>query len=187
MPGHAPSSLGAALRSLAIPLLCYLVAAGSAVALASDEPSPSPPGASASPAVATPVASPSLELPPDNVPAGLFPLPTSIMSTPPDIPTVSVDPTSEPGLVVGVAYPFTLQHCGLLSPFDADGSLWRPLAGRDAEGGPIDSDDEIGELINATPGELTLTAPDQAEFVTITGRVIALQRAPGALDYLLCM
>ncbi len=127
------------------------------------------------------------ELSPGTMPVGLFPLPETVLAVPPDIPTVSVEPASEPGLVVGTPYPFTLQHCGLLSPFDADGSLWQPVTGRDSEGGPIDSDDEIGEFINATPGELTLISPDQVEFVTLTGHLIALQRAPDALDYPLCM
>jgi hypothetical protein len=121
------------------------------------------------------------------MPSGTFPLPEQIVTVPPDIPTVSIEPVSEPGLVVGTPYPFTLEHCGLLSPFDTDGSLWQPVGGRDAGGGAIDSDDEIGEFINATPGVLTLTGPDTAEFVTVTGQLIALQRAPGALDYPLCM
>ena len=187
MPGPEPFPLGAARRLLVIPAVVLLIATGVGATLASDEPSPpADPSASlaaASPAAATAAPEPS----PGHLPPGTFPLPEQIVSVPEDIPTVSIEPTSEPGLVIGTPTPFTLEHCGLLSPFDADGSLWQPVAGRDAAGGPIDSDDEIGEFINATPGELTLTGPEQAEFVTVTGQLIALQRAPGALDYPLCM
>ena len=192
MPGPEPFPLGAARRLLVIPAVVLLVVAGVGATLASDEPSP-PADPSASPAAASPAAaSPAAasmapEPSPDVLPPGTFPLPEQIVTVPEDIPTVSIEPTSEPGLVIGTPTPFTLEHCGLLSPFDADGSLWQPVAGRDAGGGPIDSDDEIGEFINGTPGELTLTGPDQAEFVTVTGQLIALQRAPGALDYPLCM
>jgi len=172
---------------LVIPAVMLLIAAGIGATVASDEPSPSADPSvspvSASPAAASEAPEPS----PVVLPPGTFPLPEQVVSVPEDIPTVSIEPTSEPGLVIGTPTPFTLEHCGLLSPVDVDGSLWQPVAGRDAAGGPIDSDDEIGEFINATPGELALTGPDQAEFVTVTGQLIVLQRAPGALDYPLCM
>lgn len=89
---------------------------------------------------------------------------------------------AEPGSV----QPFTLQHCGLASPFDFDGSLWDPVAGRDAEGEPIDSEEEIGELINATPGEVVLLDSGQVQFRTAGGSVILLTRHVGAKAYFLC-
>jgi hypothetical protein len=197
-----PSTLGRPLVALG---LCLAVIAGPGAAVASDEASMDPGGASASPG-ASPVSpalgsassAPALASPPVAASASpgaslssagqpLFPLPQSLVVVPPDIPTVSVEAASEPGLVVGTAVPFTLEHCGLLSPVDADGSLWMPVAGHDASGGPVDSDEDIGEFINATPGELTLVSADRAELVTVSGQVLAFERAPGALDYGMCM
>jgi hypothetical protein len=102
---------------------------------------------------------------------------------------VSVTPGSEPepGISIGVPIEFTLGHCGLLSPIGIDGSLWQPVGGHDPAGGPIVSDADIGELINATPGSFELRSMDRAEFRSSNGVVVALQRAPGALDYPLCM
>jgi hypothetical protein len=166
-------------RHAALLVTCLLIVVGTTVAAASDEPSPPPPDATASPSVpASPAASPG---------AAFFPLPEIVAVIPPDIPTVSLEPTSEPALEVGATIPFTLEHCGLLSPVDVDGSLWQSVGGVDALGGPLDSDDEIGELINATIGELTLVDVDAATFTTSMGSVIHLERAPGALDHPLCM
>ena len=212
MPGHDiafPSALGRPLATLG---LCLALVAGPGVALASDEASMDPGAPSASPGAssASPGASSASPAPSSAGPASasaspsvtasaspggslssagqpLFPLPESLVVVPPDIPTVSIEAASEPGLVVGTPVPFTLEHCGLLSPVDVDGSLWLPVAGHDASGGPIDSDEDIGEFINATPGELTLVSADRAEFVTVSGQVLAFERAPGALDYGMCM
>ena len=166
-------------RHAAVLVTCLLIVVGATVVAASDEPFPPPLDATASPsAPASPAALPG---------AASFPLPEIVAVIPPDIPTVSLEPTSEPALGVGATIPFTLEHCGLLSPVDVDGSHWQPVGGVDAMGGPVDSDDEIGELINATSGELTLVDEDTATFTTSIGSVIHLERAPGALDYPLCM
>ena len=127
-------------RHAALLVTCLLIVVGTTVVAASDEPSPPPLDPSASPMVqASPAASPSAS------PAvATFPLPEIVAVIPPDIPTVSLEPTSEPSLEVGATIPFTLEHCGLLSPVDVDGSLWQPVGGVDAMAGPIDSDDEIG-------------------------------------------
>jgi hypothetical protein len=114
-----------------------------------------------------------------------FPLP-DIVGDPSDLPTVSLDPESEPGWTVGETRPFEFGHCGILSPVDVDGSLWQPVAGTDGQGGPI-GDEGSGELVNATPGELTLTTLHTADFVSASGLSVQFMRAPGALDYFLCM
>lgn len=179
MSGSAPSPLGASRRSAAVLAAILMIVASAAVATAGNRSTALPSSVAASP---TTGASPSSD--PESM---YFPLPDLVVKTPPDIPTSSLEPTSEAGLVVGTSVPFTLGHCGLLSPVDVDGSLWQPVAGLDADAGPIESDDEVGELINATAGGLILTDPDTAEFRTPIGSLIILARAPGALDYPLCM
>jgi hypothetical protein len=188
MPRHDTRVAPILGRSLATIGLCLALVGGPGAALARDEsaaaPSPVAPSASTIPqSLAS--ASPAALL--SSTGAHLYPLPDSLVVIPADIPTVSIEAESKPGLVVGTTVPFTLPHCGLLSPVDVDGSLWRPVAGHDASGGPIDGDDDLAEFINATPGELTLISSDQAELVTVSGQVLAFERAPGALDYGLCM
>ena len=117
-----------------------------------------------------------------------FPLPEIVAVIPPVVPTVSLEPESAPADIgIGVPVPFTLGHCGLLSPIDLDGSFWQPVGGTDADGGPIEGDDEVAELINATSGQLVLTGPDEAVFTTTMDSRIQLVRAAGAVDYPLCM
>jgi hypothetical protein len=117
-----------------------------------------------------------------------FPLPEIVAVIPPDIPTVTLGPESAPADIgSGVPVPFTLGHCGLLSPVDLDGSFWQPVSGTDGDGGPIEGDDAVSELINATSGELVLTTPDAAVFTTASGSQIQLLRADAAADYSLCM
>jgi hypothetical protein len=119
--------------------------------------------------------------------ASFFPIPDTVLPIPSDLSTVSLEPESAASLTVGEPVPYALGHCGLWSPIDVDGSLWQPVGGTAADGGPIESDEAIGELINATAGELLLTSPDEATFTTAGGSAIFLVRAPGALDYPLCM
>lgn len=175
----SPSSLPVRMagRVSAITMVISL-AVGSAAA--AQDASPLPSDAVDGPAVASP--GPSASAP------ATFPLPEIVAVIPPDIPTVSLEPESAPAAIeIGVPMPFTLGHCGLLSPIDLDGSFWQPVAGADADGGPIEGDDEIGELINATSGVLTLTTSDEAVFTTTAGSQIQLIRADGAVAYTLCM
>ena len=141
-------------------------------AIAQAQPSTSPP------ALADMTASP---------PPLTYPLPEVVAVIPADIPTVSIHPESQPRADLYVVMPYTLGHCGLLSPIDLDGSLWQPSSGTNAAGGPIASDDEIGELINATSGALDLVDADEATFMTPLGSTVILVRAPDALDYPLCV
>lgn len=163
----------------------------SPVALAGESTRPTPPEAAtataAPPSTPVPVTTPGIV--PDGTPGApvSHPLPEIVATIPPDIPTVSLEPESQPQLEVGRAIRFTLGHCGLLSPIDLDGSFWRPVAGADVTGGAIESDDAVGELISATAGAFRLLEEEVATFTTTTGSVIALARAPGAVDYPLCM
>lgn len=172
-------SLGRPGRS-AVLLGCLLIAGTSAgYAQGEVSPVPSPDPAASASAESTASTSSPLAYPP---------LPGQVAVIPADIPTVSVPAGSEAGtLVVGTAIEYSLGHCGLWSPVDLDGSLWQPLGGSEADGSPITSDAAIGELINATPGQFVLLAPDTAEFTSSSGTLVAFSRAPGELDYPLCM
>jgi len=199
-PGTEPGTMSlrlAAMRAGAgtVGLLIILI-------LAACDAAPVPtvaPSVGASPSGSTgpgslPPPSPPATLPPASSPAPtepvavvFLPLPAVVSRVPgPNDPSASVAPRSQPGAQVGTAYRYTLEHCGLLSPFDFDGSLWDVVGGLDAVGGPIGSEDEIGELINATSGEVMLVTPDDAQFRTPRGSVIALERHQGKKDYFLC-
>lgn len=133
-------------------------------------------------------ATPSIDAtsPPD--PTGFHPLPPDLVLVPgPQDPSASLTASSAADAEPGVVVVFALEHCGLGSPFDFDGSLWDPVAGRDLDGGPIDSDEEIGELINQTEGEVLLLGSGQVQFRTPAGSIILLTRHVGAKSYFLCM
>ncbi len=138
----------------------------------------SPPGDGSSP-------SPEASRPAD--PSAFHPLPPDLRLVPGRRdPSASLTATSVADAVPGIAQPFRLEHCGLASPFDFDGSLWDPVAGRDAEGEAIDSEEEIGELINPTEGEVVLLDAGQVQFRTAAGSIILLTRHVGAKTYFLC-
>jgi hypothetical protein len=95
-----------------------------------------------------------------------------------------VHPRSHGGLTEGVPVPFTLDHCGLSSPVDVDGSLWQPMGGADSRGGPIDSEEEVGDLINDTPGIVMLVTHDRLDYRSEPHDVwVVLRRLPGAGSY----
>ena len=102
---------------------------------------------------------------------------------------IAIAPQSPRGMAMGVAMPFDLGHCGLYSPVDLDGSLWEPVGGVDPRGGPIDTDPEIGQLINGTPGEVLLVTADRLDWrATQAPRVVVVfQRLPGERTYPGCM
>jgi hypothetical protein len=72
---------------------------------------------------------------------------------------------------------------------DLDGSLWEPVAGTDGEGGPIDQDEEIGQLINGTPGQVMLVTPDRLDWRSTQGTpvVVVFRRIPDERSYPGCM
>lgn len=119
--------------------------------------------------------------------ASLRPLAANVAGIPaPGDATAMIESHSRLGeLEVGVARDFTLGHCGLMSPIDFDGALWDPVAGHGGNGGPL-TDDQLGELINATPTVVELVDANTAELLTPFGAVITLARHEGARAYFLC-
>jgi hypothetical protein len=75
------------------------------------------------------------------------------------------------------AGPFSLGHCGLMSPVDYDGSFWDPV-------GQIDGDH--GAAINPTTGTLRLTSENEAEFMSEDGFTVRFRRHEGPKAFLLC-
>ncbi len=150
-------------------------------------PADSPPGSSPTLSPPGPGSSTSPEASPPVDPSAFHPLPPDLRLVPGRRdPSASLTATSVADAQPGIVQPFRLEHCGLASPFDFDGSLWDPVAGRDAQGEPIDSEEEIGELINATEGEVVLLDSGQVQFRTAAGSIILLTRHVGARAYLLC-
>ena len=156
-------------------LTVMLIACGSPAPSATPTPTLTPP---ASPA-ATPTAAADL-------PSSPLQGTTSGIPGPDDEFTASLAPHTPAGSVpVGEEQLFTLGHCGLGSPIDVDGSLWNPIAGDDGSGGSL-TDDQVGDLINATPVELVLVDHDTMLMSSQHGARILLTRHDGPRDYFLC-
>ncbi len=113
-----------------------------------------------------------------------LPLPPGVSGIPEaGTPTSMVEPVTPPGSVpIGAPQSYTLGHCGLGSPIDFDGSLWDPTAGDNGAGGPL-SQDQLGELINATPVILTLVDATRAQIVTPLRARVMLERHLGPRSY----
>lgn len=101
-------------------------------------------------------------------------------------PHVTVEPRSLEDVPVGVPFAAVLGHCGLASALDLDGTLWDPIGGVDATLGPVDTQDEIGELINATQVEALVVTPDRLDLRTPLGTVVVMARHEGPGEYPLC-
>ena len=93
----------------------------------------------------------------------------------PDVVAATIEPHSRPA--GGQNLPFALGHCGLVSPIDADGSLWDPI-------GQIDGD--ALEAMNPGPGTIIFLAPRAARFVTDSGFRADLVRRAGSKLFQLC-
>ena len=119
--------------------------------------------------------------------ASLLPLPEGISGIPgANESGVELAPETPPDeMQIGVARDFLLGHCGLISPIDIDGSLWDPVGGHDGSGSPL-TDDQLGDLINATSTIVVLTDEDTMEMQTEHGAVITLIRHDGPRRYLMC-
>ena len=85
----------------------------------------------------------------------------------------------------GVAYRFTLGHCGLQSPVKVDDSFWDEVDGRDRTGAPLDLESD-GEMINATGGVIVVIG-DEMRFRTDGGSIIRFRRHEGGKDFPPCM
>jgi hypothetical protein len=96
-------------------------------------------------------------------------------------------PKSQPGLTIGTLVPFELEHCGLMSPVDVDGSLWEPVRAMDAQGGPVDTDSEMSDLINPASGEAMLVTHERLDFrAERSGVVVVFRRHDGPRRYPIC-
>jgi hypothetical protein len=119
--------------------------------------------------------------------SAFLPLPPLVSGIPgPGVPTVMIEPVSPVGeSTLGVEAGIDLGHCGLVSPLDFDGSLWDPVGAHDGRGAPL-SEDNVGELINATRVAIVLADADSALLVTPRGAVLLLRRHSGPRAYGLC-
>jgi hypothetical protein len=115
--------------------------------------------------------------------AALLPLPANLSGIPTDEEfTAEVSPQTPNGeLTMGEERDHTLGHCGLTSPTDIDGSLWDPIGS-----GDVLSEQQEGELINATPVVIVLVDENTMEMHTPAGAVITLTRHDGPRRYFLC-
>ncbi|HYI23606.1 MAG TPA: hypothetical protein VEX62_13335 [Candidatus Limnocylindrales bacterium] len=165
-------------RNLAVvALVALLVGCGSTTT-----PTPGPTVNQAPTSSPTPIPSPTTnpDLPSLALPAGYSGIPG------PGAPTATIEAHTPAGSVpVGEPQSFEIGHCGLGSPIDFDGSLWDPTFGDDGSGGPL-TNDQQGELINATQVELTIIDPVTALLVTPAGARVLLVRHDGARPYALC-
>ena len=114
------------------------------------------------------------------MPSELSRIPTSADES---VELTAVTPPDE--LTVGEARNYVLEHCGLVSPVDIDGSFWDPVGGHNGRGGPL-TDDQIGDLVNATPTVVILIDEETMEMQTRHGAVITLIRHEGPRRYLFC-
>jgi hypothetical protein len=81
----------------------------------------------------------------------------------------------------GVAYRFSLGHCGLASPVDLDGSFWDPIDGFTADGQPLELVSDP-EMINATGGVIAVIG-DEARFQTESRAVVRFARHFGEKEF----
>ncbi len=88
--------------------------------------------------------------------------------------TVTVAPSSAPGAEIGVAYDFTMGHCGLRSPIDFDGSLWEPI------------NQQSSLAFDMAAGTIILIAEDRARFASAAGDEVELARLDGSAAYPYC-
>jgi hypothetical protein len=114
------------------------------------------------------------------------PLPEGYTRIPKGRETFLYEPKSKPDtLVVGEPHNFRLEHCGLGSPVDIDGSVWDPKYGQDGTGGPL-TDDQLSDLDNEGRVTLLLTDEDTLQMTTRHAAIITLIRHDGARRYLPC-
>jgi hypothetical protein len=158
---------------------------GSPAASPTSQASAQPSLAASSPASSMPAAE-SLE--PVETPAPSLapeprPLPEGYTRIPKGRDTFLREPQSKAGtLEVGVPHNFRLQHCGIGSPVDVDGSLWDPKYGQDGTGGPL-TDEQLGDLDNEGRVTLLLTDEDTLQMTTRHAAIITLIRHDGARRY----
>jgi hypothetical protein len=171
-PHASGARLAAMLRSATLLLVVLVLAACGGTANPTSTPSPSP----------SPTPAPTIDT------SIFLPLPGHLSGLAPGGgPSASIESQTQRGLTADptLGHPFELGHCGLMGPVDFDGSLWDPSGGHNGRGGPL-SDDQVGELINATPVRIFLLDPATALLVTPGNAFALLSRHDGAREYGLC-
>jgi hypothetical protein len=176
--------------------VALLLAAVVALACDATTPGPTTTAGTSTPPASTPPASTPPASTPSTSPAPTATLDTSIFQPLPEIlagiplgggPSAEIAPESaanvEPDPAVGHAY--ELGHCGLLQPVDFDGSLWVPSGGHNGVGAPL-TQDQVGELINASQVRLFLLDEQHLLLVTPMNGFVLLTRHEGAREYALC-
>jgi hypothetical protein len=161
--------------------IVLLVSAAVLGCQASPPPSPSPTarrsGGSAIPSqTASPTPGPSVAALPT-----LFPLPSDFVAS----GTIAIAPKTAHTAEVGTAYPYELQHCGLFSPIDFDGTVWDIVGAQNGKGGQA-TEDQLNSLVNALSGTMTLLGPDTAVFKAKSGVIVGLKRHTGPKRYMGC-
>jgi hypothetical protein len=81
----------------------------------------------------------------------------------------------------GVAYAFSLGHCGLFSPVDVDGAFWDALDGTDASDAPLDLATDA-EMVNAISGSIVIDG-DELTFRTEGGATVRFARHAGEKEF----
>ena len=136
------------------------------------------------PEAATNIPGPTPTLTPES---SFLPLPDDLGRVPgaadPSAELIAQTPSGE--LTLGEARNYLLGHCGLISPIDIDGSLWDPIGGHNGAGGPL-TEDQQGDLINATPTTVVLIDAQTMEMLTSHGALVTLTRHDGPRRYFLC-
>jgi hypothetical protein len=145
---------------------------GSASSPPSPSPSPSPTASAPSPSP-TPPAYPTL-----------FPLPANLTN----VGEIGGEASPRTAHIAEPlrAYPYQLGHCGILSGVDFDGSWWDAVGGQSGNDTPL-TQDQVGELINATAGTIKLVGQNASLFQTKSGLVLGLARHGGKKSLTACM
>ena len=102
----------------------------------------------------------------------------TITTSPGELFTVAVSPTSTAGQLVGQPIPYTLGHCGVNSGIDVDGSWWDPI-------GFVDIDH--GDAINAADGTFAPHDANHATFTSDGGLSVTVVRRVGDKHLPMCM
>jgi hypothetical protein len=89
---------------------------------------------------------------------------------------IAVTPAS--ARLTGISAPYELQHCGIFSGIDVDGSFWDPVGVVDAEN---------NDAINGADGIFTLTSRGTATLRTRGGLSLDLIRHQGVKHLAACM
>ena len=178
-----------ALPAAALPTLAALLTiAGCTSTTPTPSPSASPTASPSATAPPSPTASPSASPTASLDTTGFLPLPEVLAGIPlGGGPSAEIAPATQRRLAPDplTGHAFQLGHCGLLGPLDFDGSLWVARGAHNGLGGPI-SEEQLIELLNATPVRIFLLDDEQGLLVTPGNAFVLLARHEGPRHYALC-